>query len=75
MKKRLLASLLITSVNPTLLYAQTDLAQTPADLPEMVVTATRSEVPITALYGIAGLALIKLIKTATVTQDSRNTAS
>lgn len=49
MKKRLLASLLITSVNPPLLYAQTDLAQTPADLPEMVVTATRSEVPIDQL--------------------------
>ncbi len=29
----------------------------------------------TLFYGIAGFALIKLIKTATVTQDSRNTAS
>jgi vitamin B12 transporter len=45
MKKLLFSSLLLTGVNSPLLHAQTDPAQNTVDLPEMVVTATRSEIP------------------------------
>ncbi|MDA1342311.1 MAG: TonB-dependent receptor [Proteobacteria bacterium] len=45
MKKLLFSSLLLIGVNAPLLHAQTDSAQNAVDLPEMVVTATRSETP------------------------------
>lgn len=45
MKKLLFSSLLLTGVNSPLLHAQTDPTQNTVDLPEMVVTATRSETP------------------------------
>ncbi len=45
MKKLLFNLLLLTGANAPLVYAQTNPAQTPVDLPEMVVTATRSDVP------------------------------
>lgn len=45
MKKLLFSSLLLTSVNAPLLHAQSDPVQDATNLPEMVVTATRSEAP------------------------------
>jgi vitamin B12 transporter len=44
MKKLLFSSLLLTGVNAPHLHAQTDPTQNTVDLPEMVVTATRSDV-------------------------------
>jgi hypothetical protein len=43
MKKILYSSVLLAGVNAPHLHAQTDPNQSPVDLPEMVVTATRSE--------------------------------
>jgi vitamin B12 transporter len=45
MKKILFSTLLLTSANAPALLAQTDPTQNSVDLPEMVVTATRSETP------------------------------
>ncbi len=45
MKKILYSSVLLTGVNTPLLHARTPIDQTVVDLPEMVVTATRSATP------------------------------
>jgi vitamin B12 transporter len=45
MKKLLFSTVLLTGANASLLHAQTNLTQSTLDLPEMVVTATRSEAP------------------------------
>ena len=45
MKNLLVSALLLTGANASLLYAQTNLTQSTLDLPEMVVTASRSETP------------------------------
>lgn len=45
MKKLIFSSFLLTCVNTPLVHAQTNQAQTTVDLPDMVVTATRSELP------------------------------
>ncbi|MEQ1558920.1 MAG: TonB-dependent receptor [Methyloglobulus sp.] len=45
MKKILFSTLLLTGANAPTILAQTDPAQNSVDLPEMVVTATRSETP------------------------------
>jgi vitamin B12 transporter len=45
MKKLLFSTLLLTGANAPTILAQTDPTQNTVDLPEMVVTATRSETP------------------------------
>ncbi len=45
MKKLLFSTVLLTGANASLLHAQTNPTQSTLDLPEMVVTATRSETP------------------------------